>query len=80
MGSNLARNIADKGYKTSVYNRERTLTESFLEKHGTPNLIGTYDLEQFVDSIAKPRKIVMMIMAGKPVDEVISKLIPLLSE
>ncbi len=56
------------------------MTETFLQKHGTENLVGTYSLEAFVDSIAKPRKIIMMIMAGKPVDEVIGKLKPLLSE
>jgi 6-phosphogluconate dehydrogenase len=80
MGANLARNIADKGFKTSVFNRTTKVTDEFINKFGNDNLLGFSDLKEFVDSIEKPRKIIIMVKAGKAVDLVIENLMPLLDK
>jgi 6-phosphogluconate dehydrogenase len=80
MGQNLALNIADHGFKISVYNRTTEKTDKFVsENPNTPGgLVGSKTLEEFVKSIAKPRKIVILVQAGKGTDAVIDSLIPLL--
>lgn len=78
MGKNLALNIADHGYSVSVYNRSREKTDSLLEEAKDKNIVGTYSLEEFVNSLEKPRKIILMVKAGKAVDEMIQQLLPLL--
>ena len=84
MGENLALNMESKGFTVSVYNRtvkgvEEGVVERFVEGRGKgKNFIGETDLKAFVQSIAKPRKIMMMIKAGKPVDQTIDHLLPLL--
>lgn len=80
MGQNLARNISNNGFKISVYNRTSSVTEEFLAEHGSETLVGETDLEAFVQSIKTPRKIGVMVKAGKPVDMVIESLIPLLDK
>jgi len=80
MGSNLARNIANKRYKISVYNRTAKTTESFINKFGNENLVGTKTLEEFITSLESPRKIILMIQAGKAIDSVIAQLKPLLEK
>jgi len=80
MGANLARNIADKGFKISVFNRTTKITDEFTAKFGTDNLIGFENLKSFVLSIEVPRKIIIMVKAGNPVDNVIESLIPLLDK
>ncbi len=79
MGQNLVLNMNDHGYKVSVYNRTTSKTEAFLEGNakGT-EVVGTYSLEELVDSLKTPRRVMLMIKAGKPVDIVIDQLIPLL--
>jgi 6-phosphogluconate dehydrogenase len=81
MGQNLALNIADHGFQISVYNRTTEKTDKFVaENPGTPGgVVGTRTLEEFVGSIAKPRKIVILVQAGKGTDAVIDSLTPLLS-
>ena len=81
MGQNLALNIADHGFQISVFNRTTEKTEKFVAGNpGTPGgVIGTRTLEEFVDSIGKPRKIVILVQAGKGTDAVIDGLTPLLS-
>ncbi len=79
MGQNLARNIS-RNHKISVYNRTSSVTEDFLNKYGSDTLVGETDLKDFVDSVTSPRKIAIMVKAGKPVDMVIESLIPLLDE
>ena len=81
MGQNLALNIADHGFQISVYNRTTEKTDKFVaENPSTPGgLIGTKTLEEFVQSLALPRKIVILVQAGKATDAVIDGLIPLLS-
>lgn len=80
MGSNLARNIASKGYEVSVYNYTADLVDAFMAENTFENIQPFYRLEEFVQSLKQPRKIFMMIQAGSPVDSVISQLLPLLEK
>ena len=80
MGQNLALNIADHGFRISVYNRTVEKTEKFVaENPSTPGgLIGAKTLPEFVASLAKPRKMIILVQAGKATDAVIDSLVPLL--
>ncbi|MBI3681552.1 MAG: NADP-dependent phosphogluconate dehydrogenase [Acidobacteria bacterium] len=80
MGQNLALNMADHGFRVSVYNRTRETMEKFVsENPSTPGgLRGEATLEAFVGSLKRPRKIVIMVKAGGPTDAVIGSLAPLL--
>lgn len=82
MGSNLARNMANHGFKVSCWNYTPDLTDKFFNgvAKDNENLIPYYDLKEFVDSLEKPRKIFMLIMAGNPVDSMIESLLPLLEK
>lgn len=80
MGQNLARNIASKGFSISVYNRTQQVTDDFVAEHGSKELSGTTSIKEFVDSIAGPRKILLLVKAGDPVDAVIESLLPYLDE
>jgi 6-phosphogluconate dehydrogenase len=81
MGQNIALNIESNGYQVSVYNRTGSTTEDFVEERtGGKDIVPAYDLETFVDSLARPRKVLLMVKAGKPVDIFIDKLLPLLDE
>ncbi|WP_018339590.1 MULTISPECIES: decarboxylating NADP(+)-dependent phosphogluconate dehydrogenase [Butyricimonas] len=84
MGENLALNLEDKGYTVSVYNRVHPNRESvvtrFIEGRGKGKRFrGTYTIEEFVESVRLPRKIMLMVKAGDPVDELIGQLEPWLS-
>jgi 6-phosphogluconate dehydrogenase len=82
MGQNLALNIADHGFKISVFNRTVEKTEKFIaENPATPGgLFGAKTLEEFVGSLAKPRRIIILVQAGKATDAVIDSLKPLLEQ
>src|SRR4051812_41623408 len=80
MGENLALNIEEHGFPVAVWNREGTVTDRFIEKHAGKKFTGTKTLEELVQAIERPRRIVMMIKAGAPVDMTIDKLAPLLDE
>ena len=80
MGSNLALNMADHGYTVSVYNYTPDLTEAFLKERPHENITGYFDLKAFIASLKRPRKIMLMIMAGAPVDSMIGQLLPLLEK
>lgn len=82
MGQNLALNIADHGYAISVYNRTSSKTDAFIAANPkTPGpLQGYSDLKDFVASLKKPRKIVILVQAGKGTDAVIDELTPLLEK
>ena len=82
MGQNLALNIADHGFRISVYNRTTEKTEKFVaENPATPGgLHGAKTLEEFVQSLSRPRKIVILVQAGKGTDAVIDSLVPLLDQ
>ena len=80
MGQNLALNIADHGFQISVYNRTTEKTSKFVaENPNTPGgLVGTTTLQEFVQSLSKPRKAIMLVQAGAGTDAVIDSLVPLL--
>lgn len=79
MGQNLVLNMNDHGYTVAVYNRTTSKVDAFLanEAKGT-NVIGTHSLEELVSSLERPRKVMLMVKAGKPVDATIEQFIPLL--
>lgn len=79
MGENLAMNMESHGFTVALYNREVQKVDRFTGGRGkNKNFIGTHTLEELVGATEKPRKIMLMIKAGSPVDEIIEKLIPLL--
>ena len=82
MGQNLALNIADHGFRISVFNRTTATTEKFVAEHpDTPGgVVECTTLAQFVASIRRPRKIVILVKAGSATDAVIDGLVPLLED
>jgi 6-phosphogluconate dehydrogenase len=82
MGQNLALNIADHGFQISVFNRTVEKTDKFVaENPSTPGgVVGTKTLEEFVQSLSKPRKMIILVQAGKATDAVIDGLVPLLDQ
>lgn len=81
MGENLALNVERNGFPISVYNRSREKTDAFMaNRAGGKNVVATYSLQDFVASLERPRKILIMVQAGKPVDAVIEQLKPFIEE
>ncbi|WP_275691330.1 NADP-dependent phosphogluconate dehydrogenase [Pseudonocardia broussonetiae] len=81
MGANLARNIARRGVPIAVHNRTTAKTREFMEAYGSEGeFTAAETTEEFVAALEKPRRIIVMVKAGKPVDAVISELTPLLDE
>ena len=82
MGQNLALNIADHGFQISVYNRTTSKTDAFLaENPDTPGgLVGSQSLEEFVESLERPRKVIILVQAGRATDAVIDGLTELLDQ
>ena len=79
MGSNLALNMASHGYSVAVYSRTAEHVRAFVEGPAKgKDIIGCYSLEELLANIEKPRRILMMIKAGAPVDMMIDKLLPML--
>jgi 6-phosphogluconate dehydrogenase len=78
MGRNLALNIESRGVTVAVWNREADWTESFIRDHAGKGFTGTTSLEALIAAVEHPRRILMMIPAGAPVDEMIGRLRPLL--
>ena len=80
MGESLALNMESKGFQVSVYNYITEVTDRFIAGRGKDkNFIGTHSYEELVASLEAPRKVFLMVTAGKAVDEVITQLTPLLS-
>lgn len=80
MGKNLALNIADHGYSVSIYNRTTEVMEEVLKENPNSGLTGYKTLGDFVASLESPRKIIVMVKAGKPVDAILDQLIPLIDK
>lgn len=81
MGQNLARNIAHKGFSIAVYNRTASKTEEFVNTFGHEGEIGgAATAEEFVAMLEKPRKIMLLVKAGAPVDAMIETLLPYLEK
>lgn len=80
MGKNLAFNIESRGYSISVYNRSKEKTEDMMKEAEGKNVYPAYTMEDFVASLEKPRKILLMVKAGGPTDATIEQLKPLLDK
>ncbi len=80
MGQSLARNLASRQLKTVVYNRTLKKLEKYIKKYGHDYLVHENNLKSLVGSLKTPRKIILMVPAGDPVDDMIKKLTPLLSK
>jgi 6-phosphogluconate dehydrogenase len=81
MGENLALNVERNGFPVAVYNRSRDKTDRFMaERAEGKNVQAAYTLEEFVASLERPRRILVMVKAGGPVDAVIQQLKPLLEQ
>ena len=78
MGRNLALNIESHGYRVAVWNLETEWIGDFISQHPGAKFEGTPTFEAFTAALSRPRRIMMMIPAGKPVDATIEKLQPLL--
>ncbi|WP_405157567.1 NADP-dependent phosphogluconate dehydrogenase [Paenibacillus sp. FSL H8-0283] len=80
MGKNLALNIESKGFSVSVFNRSPEKTNDLLKEAEGKNLTGSFSIEEFVASLESPRKILIMVQAGKATDATIEQLLPYLDE
>jgi len=81
MGKNLALNIESRGFTVSVYNRSPEKTHDLLNNEGKgKNLVGTFSVEEFVNSLESPRKILIMVQAGPATDATIEQLLPYLDQ
>ena len=79
MGENLIMNMESKGFTVAVFNRTVEKVDAFVNGRAKgKNIIGAHSMQEFVDSLAKPRKVFMMVKAGAAVDAMIDQLIPLL--
>ncbi|WP_307443910.1 MULTISPECIES: NADP-dependent phosphogluconate dehydrogenase [unclassified Paenibacillus] len=80
MGKNLALNIESRGFTVSVFNRSAEKTKELLQEAPGKQLVGTYSIEEFVQSLEVPRKILIMVKAGGPTDDTINQLVPYLDK
>jgi 6-phosphogluconate dehydrogenase len=81
MGANLARNLARNGFTVALHNRSVAKTDALLAKHGDEgDFVRTETLQELVDALEKPRRVLIMVKAGAPVDAVVDQLVPLLEE
>ena len=80
MGQNLVLNVESRGFKVSVYNRSEEKTKAFIEQNPGKKLVPNTSITEFVESLERPRKIMLMVKAGDPVDKVIEQLLPHLQQ
>jgi 6-phosphogluconate dehydrogenase len=79
MGENLVMNMESKGFTVAVYNRTTERVDAFTQGRASgKKIIGTHSLPELIENLKTPRKIMMMVKAGQPVDDLIEQLIPLL--
>ena len=76
MGRNLALNIESRGYSVSIFNRSSSKTDEVIALHPDKKLVPTYTVEEFVASLEKPRRILLMVKAGEATDKTIQSLLP----
>ena len=77
MGENLVLNMESHGFTVAVYNRTVSKVDNFINGRGKgKNLIGTHSIEELIANLKSPRKIMLMVKAGKPVDDFIELLVP----
>ncbi len=80
MGRNLALNIANHGYSVAIFNRSRNKTDEVIAQNRTKNLLPCYTVNEFVEMLEKPRRILLMVEAGKATDSTIASLLPMLEK
>lgn len=80
MGKNLALNIESRGYTVAIFNRTGAKTKEVIEDHPDKNLVASYTIEDFVASLEKPRRIILMVKAGAATDATIKSLLPYLDK
>ena len=81
MGSNLARNLAHRGFRVALYNRTAARTDEVIALHGFEgDFVPSHDLADFVASLERPRRVILMVKAGGPTDATIDALVPLLEK
>lgn len=80
MGKNLALNIERQGYDVAIYDWDNSYTKKVMADHGDKNFIPSFEMEDFVKSIQKPRRILMMVKAGAPTDSTIQNVLPYLEK
>ena len=77
MGENLVMNMESKGFTVAVYNRSTEKVTHFVEGRAKgKNIIGTYSIAELIQNLKTPRKVMLMVKAGQPVDDFIELLIP----
>ena len=76
MGRNLALNIESRGYTVSIFNRSREKTDEVIAENPGKKLAPYYSVEEFVESLEKPRRILLMVQAGEATDKTIASLTP----
>ena len=76
MGRNLALNIESRGYSVSIFNRSSSKTDEVIALHPDKKLVPTYTVEEFIASLEKPRRILLMVKAGEATDKTIQSLLP----
>ena len=80
MGENLALNIENRGFRVAVYNRTTETVDRFIQGRAKgKSFVGCHSLQQLIDQLATPRKVMLLIKAGPAVDAIIEQLLPLLS-
>lgn len=81
MGQNLALNMNDHGYVVTVFNRTASKVDEFMQGPAKGSkIIGAHNLEEFIKSLKRPRRIILMVKAGEPVDEFINLCLPYLEK
>jgi 6-phosphogluconate dehydrogenase len=78
MGQNLALNLVDHGYRVAVSNRTAAVTERFVQEHRAAVMIAAADLSTLAQSLTRPRRILLMVKAGAPVDDTLATLLEIL--
>jgi 6-phosphogluconate dehydrogenase len=79
MGQNLVMNMADHGFTVAVFNRTTSVVDEFVNGPARGmTIIGTHSLEEMVGTLKRPRRVMLLVKAGQPVDDFIEKLLPLL--
>jgi 6-phosphogluconate dehydrogenase len=77
MGENLVLNMESHGYTVAVFNRTTQKVDDFVNGRGKgKNIIGTHTVEELIQNLKSPRKVMIMVKAGSPVDKVIDQLVP----
>src|SRR5580658_4140448 len=77
MGQNLVLNMNDHGYTVAVYNRTTSKVDDYLANEAKDTaVIGTHSIEELVSKLKRPRRVMLMVRAGEPVDEMIEQLLP----